>query len=288
MISGYLAWLAACGSFTLDVDSGLGPSSTAPTSTAPTTTSTASTPTSTASTSTTTSTSTATTTSSTTTATDPVWDTARLELVAPTSGAFLAWSVPSTFEARVVDTVGNDLGVTAITWTSDVDGGWTRTGSTFTDDSLDVGQHAITAETRLPNGDRLASTVGGVLVQSAYAGTYAGSLSVSIEIQGIPITCNGAIELVVDAYGDTVYGEVPCAIDISGFELDTPYVVDLAHKDGDLTGSVSLDVFGFLVDLPFQGTLTEDGALDGAFSGEILTLPTAGDLEATRVTRDLP
>ena len=76
-----------------------------------------------------------------------------------------------------------------------------RTGSglSFSDDTLGVGTHAITAEVSLPNGDRLSYTNGGILVQSIYAGTYAGLFDSTVTYDTYSLGCAGAATLVVGA-----------------------------------------------------------------------------------------
>ena len=88
---------------------------------------------------------------------------ATLRIVSPTSGSFVPYNELSSFEAELLDKDGNPLAFDEITWTSSVDSAWDPTGLSFEDNTLDVGLHDITAQVALPNGDRVAYSVGGVL-----------------------------------------------------------------------------------------------------------------------------
>ncbi len=223
---------------------------------------------------------------------DAYWTGARLVIEAPVSGAFLPLDDTAAFRAVVLDADGNATGFTDIQWSSDVDTAWAPLGDTFDDDTLGVGTHALTATAALPNGDRLAYTVGGVLVQSAYAGIYVGDLSVVLSGdyngQTISAGCSGGTTVVVDAYGESVTGDSGCLLSLFGYDLDTTYAFDLENADGAVSGESAVDL-GFF-DYPFDtaGTLSEDGALAVSF-GELVYgyLDVQGSLEATRITRDL-
>jgi len=218
------------------------------------------------------------------------WDGAMLEVLYPASGDFLPWGEVNPFSARVVDTEGNDLGFDEIQWTSDIDDVWTPIGGTFDDDALDIGTHTLTATAELPNGDRLAYSLGGVLVQSIYAGTYAGSLTVSTEYDGYAFACSGGSTLVVDPYGVDVTGDANCLLllSYSGFELelDLAYVSNIENDMGVLGGDMAAEVYGYELPVDFEGTLTEDGELTGGFTTDLLGVILDGELSASRVSRD--
>ncbi len=215
------------------------------------------------------------------------WDDARLVVLSPASGDFLPWGDTHWFEAQVQDADGQPMDFEDITWSSDVDAGWSRTGTAFEDDTLDVGEHAITATAELPNGDRLAYTVGGVLVQSIYAGTYAGSLQVDTEVSGYVVSCLGTATATVDPYGEEVTGEADCVIALSGYELPLVYTLEATNVAGEVSGDLSLDVYGFPVPAPFEGTLTEDGVLTGGFEVDVLGTIFTGSVELEMLSRDV-
>jgi hypothetical protein len=223
---------------------------------------------------------------------DAYWNGARLVIEAPTSGAFLPYGDTADFRAVVLDAEGNETGFTDIRWSSDVDAAWAPVGGALQDGALDVGTHALTATAELPNGDRLAYTVGGVLVQSAYAGIYVGDLSVVLSGdyngQTISAGCSGGTTLTVDAYGETISGESGCLLSLFGYDIDSAYDFDLSNDTGVVTGDSAVDL-GF-VEYPFDttGTLSEDGELSASF-GELVYgyLDVQGSIAATRITRDL-
>lgn len=220
------------------------------------------------------------------------FDGARLVIKTPASGEFLAWGRDHDFTAEVQDADGNVLDFDDILWTSDVDDAWTLVGADLEDDSLDVGTHALTATADLPNGDRLAYTIGGVLVQSAYTGVYTGTISVNAsgDYDGTTYSagCGGAITLVVDAYGETITGDAGCLLSLLGYELDTSYVFDLENDEGDIGGVAALDLGWYQYEIDATGTVDEDGALALSFSQDVLGfVQLDAEVDATRVSRDV-
>src|SRR5690606_34762646 len=105
-------------------------------------------------------------------------------------------------------------------------------GAAFDDDALDVGIHDITAEVTLPNGDRLAHTVGGILLQSLYAGTYSGIFNAQLQWEDLPIDCSGAVLLIVDPWGEVVAGDANCLASLLGFDAPIDFIFDLDNDDG--------------------------------------------------------
>lgn len=219
-----------------------------------------------------------------------MWDDTFLEVLYPASGDFLPWGETNSFSARVVDADGQDMGFDEIVWSSDVDDIWAPIGSAFDDDALDIGTHTLTATAELPNGDRLSHSLGGVLVQSIYAGTYAGNLTIATEYDGYAFACSGSATLVVDPYGEEVSGDANCflLLSISGFELelDLAYVSNITNDLGELGGELSADVYGYELPTDFTGTLTTDGKLEGGFESDLLGVLLTGSLSADRISRD--
>jgi hypothetical protein len=220
------------------------------------------------------------------------FDGARLVITSPASGDFLAYEEDHTFAAEVQDADGNVLDFDDVTWASDIHDDWALLGANVDDDSLDVGTHALTAEALLPNGDRLAYTIGGVLVQSTYTGVYTGTISVNAtaEYDGTAYSagCGGAITLVVDAYGEVITGDAGCLISLLGYELDTAYVFDLENDDGDISGVAALDLSFYQLDIEATGAIDEDGALGLAFATDVYGfVQLDATVEATRVSRDI-
>ena len=218
------------------------------------------------------------------------WDDARLEVLSPASGAFLPLGEGNWFEARVVDAEGDDLGFEDIGWSSDSDTEWEVVSPAFEDTDLGIGVHTLTATAHLPNGDRLSHALGGVLVQSIYAGTYAGALTVAPEYSGYAFACSGATTLVVDQTGEEVSGDATCHLLLSyggyDLELDLYYISHITNDDGELGGELAAEVYGYELPVDFEGELTEDGELTGGFITEVLGVILDGQIEATRVSRD--
>ncbi len=221
-----------------------------------------------------------------------MWDGATMVVTSPLSGSFLPYEEAASFSAVITGADGVVMEFDDITWLSDVDAVWALTGAALEDATLDVGTHALTATAILPNGNRLAYSVGGVLVQSAYTGIYTGTLQVNTTAayNGTEYAagCSGAITLVVDAYGDTATGDAGCLLSLLGYELDTSYVFDLENDGGTLSGDASLDLSFYQIDIGATGTLTEEGAAELTFSQDVYGyLQVDGAVDATRVSRDI-
>jgi hypothetical protein len=151
------------------------------------------------------------------------------------------------------------------------------------------------ATARLPNGDRLAYSIGGVLVQDEAAGIYVGDMLVDVETEygGTPITtsCVGGVTMYVDAYGEAAEGESSCVISLFGYDTELAHVFELElGEDGAAVGAAIVDFGWFDYGFEASGEL-EDEELVAEWSQEIdvyLTLTVTGSLDVVRVTRDLP
>lgn len=223
---------------------------------------------------------------------DAEWSGARLVIESPVSASFLPLGEDAPFRAVVYGADGAVKDFPDVTWSSSVDDAWALTGADVQDATLHAGTHAITAEAALPNGDRLAYTVGGVLVQSPYAGVYVGDLSVSAsgDYNGTPISvgCSGALTLVIDAEGEAATGDAGCLLSLLGYDIDTAYLFDLENDEGDLTGTASIDLQIYELPVETEGSVTEDGELEGSFGADVGGFVTMeATYAATRVTRDL-
>lgn len=221
---------------------------------------------------------------------DPVWDTATLVILSPASGDFLPWGESADFEAEVRAEDGSVLDFDEITWASDADSAWGPTGASFSDDSLDVGLHNLTAEARLPNGDRLASSVGGVRVQAEDAGTYVGNVIVDIGIEysgtTYTLSCIGSTTIIVDVYGEAATGASSCVVSLNGYDLDANQDFDLVVDSGDVEGEANLDLTLFTYGFDVSGDIG-DGELSATWSDDVYGYAAVeGELTATRVSRD--
>lgn len=215
------------------------------------------------------------------------YDGASLVVLSPASGDFLPWAEDASFVAELHGADGAVMPFDDIVWTSDVDGAWTLTGASVVDDTLDVGTHALTATASLPNGDRLAYTIGGVLVQSPYAGIYTGTLAIDASYDTYALGCSGATTITVDAYGETATGDASCLLSLGGYDIDTAYLFDYTNDAGVLSGSSSIDLGFYQYDIDTAGTLDTDGNLEADFTTDVAGLALTGTVTATRVTRDL-
>lgn len=213
-----------------------------------------------------------------------------LRILTPTSGAFLALEEPHRFTAEVVDEAGAPLDFTDVTWTSSAQPAWAPIGLNITDKPLDVGLHDVTAQAALPNGDRLAYTIGGVRVQSWYAGTYAGLFNADVVTNGIAVVCGGAALIYVDVRGEKATGTAECTVGFNGIDIPVAFVFDLDNDAGDLSGVANVD-FGFF-EVPLDATGSLDrvaGTAEITFGGDVYGFATIdGTVDADRVSLDVP
>ena len=222
---------------------------------------------------------------------EALWAGATLKIDAPESGAFLPLGEDANFEASVYDAEGNLLDFDAITWATDQDSTWSLLGASVADATLGVGRHALTASAVLPNGDRLAYTVGGVLVQSAYAGVYAGTLSMDAAYDSYAVGCAGAASVIIDAAGTAVTGDAGCLLSLQGFDLDAQFNLDMENADGDVSGAMNLDLQFFEYPLDAAGSVTEDGEFTINFEASLdigAPVTLTGELNALRISREVP
>jgi len=217
------------------------------------------------------------------------YDGASLRIVSPSSGTFLALEETHDYRAVLYDADGNEMDWDEVHWSSSVDTAWTWDVASFTDDTLAVGVHDITAEVTLPNGDRLAHTVGGILLQSFYAGTYSGLFHSEVAYDQYTVPCSGSVLIIVDPWGEVAAGGADCVTSLMGFDAELSYVFDLQNDAGVLTGTAGADLFGwYTLDFPASGTLDPNGAgmvLD--FGGDFMQfISLDGTAEAERVSLD--
>lgn len=220
---------------------------------------------------------------------DAIWGDTRLIITSPSSGDFLPLGEEATFEAIIENADGEELDFDEIDWSSDIDDAWTPVGRRF-EDTLSVGTHALTASAHLPNGDRLAYTVGGIMVQAEDAGIYTGSVQIDVTIDygGTPYTvsCIGATTIIVDPTGETATGDSSCTVALFGYDTDAAQDIALELSDGALTGEVALDLSFISYGFDATGTVS-DGALQATWSDDVFGYATVeGNLEATRVSRE--
>jgi hypothetical protein len=219
---------------------------------------------------------------------------AMIHIIHPESGDFLAYGDTHDFEAVIETPDGELLDFDEVDWTSDIDNAWAPIGGRFDDDSIDVGSHNISAVAVLPDGSRVAHTVGGVLVQHEAAGTYVGDMIISLDMEygGTPVgtSCIGSALVVVDAYGEIAEGESACTLDLLGyitFEIDHSFEYDLDEDTLDGNAFVNIPFLGVGLPFPSEGGIG-DGDIEtnweGTFGG---VANIAGTLEVSRITREI-
>jgi hypothetical protein len=223
-----------------------------------------------------------------------VYEGAVIRILEPESGAFLPWSEENDFVAVVQTPEGEEIAVDDVSWQSDVDDAWTLTGTNLVDDSIDIGKHNITAEVTLPDGSRLAHTVGGVLVQHEDAGTYVGDMILSMDtsVGETPVgtSCVGAAIIVVDEYGEVATGDSACTLDLLGyatFEVDHGFEYELNDYNLDGNAYVNIPFVGFALPFGSDGSIT-DGLIMTSWEGGVAgVLELSGVLEVSRITREV-
>lgn len=219
-----------------------------------------------------------------------MYDDAKLVITSPSSGEVLPLGEDARFTAEITAADGSELDFDEITWTSDLDEDWAPVGADFTDDSLSAGSHTITAEAKLPNGDRLSATIGAVRVQHADAGTYYGTVVVDVTADydgtAYTVSCIGSTLLVVDVYGETATGDSTCLISLFGYDTEAAQFIDLTLDDGDVGGEVDLDLSFISYAFEASGTLA-DGDLEATWADDVYGYAdVAGTLSAIRVSTD--
>ena len=126
----------------------------------------------------------------------PSWAGSVLRIVEPLPASVLPIEASHRLVAGVANLDGDVVEVDGIDWVTSGDPEWAAAGSLVEDGLLPNGAQELTAEVILPNGDRLAHTIGDVRVQSRYAGTYAGLFSATVDTQGVQAPCSGAAVVV--------------------------------------------------------------------------------------------
>ena len=218
-----------------------------------------------------------------------MWEGAQLTILSPESGTKLNWGQMHTFEVQITAPDGTVLPADDIEWGSNLAPNWFETGETFETDGLPIGTHDFTAWATLPNGAVLQHTAGGVRVQHAYAGTFAGLLDVDGSVTNIPISCVGAGLVIVDPTGQTGVGEGDCVVSILAIDVPLNMVYDLEIDEyAQIGGAVGVDLLGwFTYNFDAEGSLDPSGAMDVSFSGEVpLMGPLSGTTSATRISLD--
>ena len=220
---------------------------------------------------------------------DSEFDDATLVLHSPVPGSFVPLDDPMVLDAEILDVAGDVMEWDEIVWSTDQDEDFEYVGAYGEVEEFPVGNHVVTAQTELPNGDRLSYAVGGVLVQHEYAGVYSGTVNISIDLElgGYPISaqCVGSMDFQVDLYGELMEGAGACVASIVGMgDIDVSLIIDGEIDGGAVAGTISIDFYGWF-ELPtdFEGEFTASDEMTGSFSDEIYGTTISGDIDAHRV-----
>jgi hypothetical protein len=227
---------------------------------------------------------------------DQAYDHAILKVHEPVAGSIYPTGAPVPVLAEVLDLDGFPLPIKDVVWRSDrLD--HVLHATLHGELVLPVGVHEIGATVRLPNGDRLAGSVGGVRVQSAATGIYVGETVMRIEMefegQEVRPACIAGLAFTVDMDGERILPQTgTCTLELVVFSFDLEYSLDATIHGDRVHGTILYDVAGFLkLPFDFEGTLS-DGVFEASFAGD-LTLPLVGtgsvegSLDAMRVTRSI-
>jgi hypothetical protein len=218
---------------------------------------------------------------------ESVWSEATLEVLSPQSAEFIFLGEETLFEAAIFDEDGNELEFTEIEWSSSEDSSWIQSGDSFYD-TLIAGRHAITAQAKLPNGDRLSYVAGGVLVQHPNAGIYAGTTSIDVTINYSPpitVSCSGGVTVTIDTAGEFGTGQGDCIVNINGADIPSSYLFDLELVEDVVGGTAALDLWLIQQAFPLVGSVG-DGELTASWNDSILSgyIDVVGTLDLTRVS----
>jgi hypothetical protein len=227
---------------------------------------------------------------------DEAYDHAVLKVHEPVSGSIHPAGAPVSVVAEVLDLDGFPLPIKDVVWRSD------RLGHVLHatmegEVPLPIGVHEIGATVRLPNGNRLVGSVGGVRVQSDATGIYVGETVLRIEMefegQNVQPACIAGLAFSVDMEGERMLPQTgSCTLELLLLSFDLEYDLEATIDGSAVHGTIVYDIAGFLkLPFDFDGTLV-DGTFGASFEGP-LTLPLVGTgwvegrLNATRVTRSI-
>ncbi|MCH9681454.1 MAG: hypothetical protein K0V04_08480 [Deltaproteobacteria bacterium] len=211
---------------------------------------------------------------------------AQLEVLEPSSASVFPIGSAIHLLAEVRDPSGSVLPVDDVAWVAD-DSDVELLAALEGDVELPPGVYDLSAIARLPNGDRLQHTVGGIRVQAPWTGEYEGDvlMTIAVEFQGIPLAprCDGPLSIRVGLDGQDFEAEPGgCTLDVAITTLEATYVITGSIDDaGIVTGSID---FSFQAPTgPFEIPVEWTGAFaDGAFGAglsDTVSIPLLGNAE---------
>lgn len=221
---------------------------------------------------------------------DAIYGDATLRIVEPRAGTVIVFGEPTEFAVELLDGEGSPLPPGDVTWSTSASEAWGSLGGAFTASDLPIGQQDLTAVAKLPNGDRLSHTIGGLRVQSIYTGTYSGLFSADGAYNGLTFTCTGSATLSVNLAGDRATGAGNCITSLIIITLPLRFVFDVdVLPDGRLDGDAGADIFGlFTYNFPALGQMGPNGSgMALAWKGRVpFVLDVDATLSAPRISLD--
>ena len=218
--------------------------------------------------------------------TEPDWSAyegAFARIVSPAPGSVVPIDGSTLFEVEVRSPDGTLLTPSSVIWQSSIDpdfGSDAGGEPLYETAAIDPGVHTITTLVDLPNGVRLAHSIGGVRAQHSAAGTYAGLFSVDGSVNNIVITCTGAALLEVGDLGVAAEGDGDCLVSLLGLDVPLTWLFELENDAGIIDGTGGVDLLGFFTyDIPVTSGAVDPatGVMDVEFAGPI---PFIGELSA--------
>jgi hypothetical protein len=222
------------------------------------------------------------------------YDHAVLKLYEPVAGSVHHVGEPLPAVAELLDLDGFPLPIKEVVWRSDhVD--HVLLASMQGEVVLPIGVHEVGATVRLPNGNRLAASVGGVRVQSPATGVYVGEtvLRLELEFEGQTVrpACIAGLAFTVDMAGERLQPQAgSCTLELIVFSFDLEYELSGTIEGETVHGTIRYDVGGlFMLPFEFEGRIA-NGVFSAQFAGDV-GIPLVGDavaegsLNAKRVTQ---
>lgn len=219
---------------------------------------------------------------------DAIYDFASLEILEPESATIHPVGEPLHLRARVSDPAGIALDVDEVAWSTQDDA--PVLDGLEGDVELPAGIYELSATARLPNGDRLQTTIGGVRVQARWTGEYTGDtvLAVNAQLPGggpLVLTCEGPLDFVVSLDGtDAPVEDGACTISVLGQSFEATYAIEMViYPAGLVRGTVdfAFDTPLGSFDLPIEwaGAFYDD-QFSAGLTGTV-ELPLIGEAEVS-------
>jgi hypothetical protein len=152
-----------------------------------------------------------------------------------------------------------------------------------------AGIYDVIVSVRLPNGDRLHETIGGVRLQSAYTGVWAGSVHLSghtsYQGQAVQADCIGPFDFEVGMAGRVLEGSGGCTLAlVVTSPLDLTFDVDGTVRGAKVDGSLGFNASILQIPVGWNGRFADPDHLDGAFSANLWVAQIDATLSAHKLS----